>query len=173
MYARWFFFFNFYCYSITVVCLFSPSLCPTPAERTSLPHLQPPPWFCPCGGQGFCHCSFVPRAWHIINIPKSGWINKTNNGDDRNVHVITLQIGMLYTCHWMVWAKHYRTLQIRNWVTQLRNSGKIFKGANIEMVWDYQDFDRWWWGKEKAFFFDLFPLLFSSYLQNPDAEKAR
>ena len=42
------FFFNFYCYSITVVCLFSPSLHPTPAEPTSLPHLHPPPWFCPC-----------------------------------------------------------------------------------------------------------------------------
>ena len=35
-----------YCYSITVVCLFSPSLHPTPAEPTSFPH--PPPWFCPC-----------------------------------------------------------------------------------------------------------------------------
>ena len=42
------FFLNFYCYSITVVCLFSPSLHPTPAEPTSLPHLHPPPWFCPC-----------------------------------------------------------------------------------------------------------------------------
>ena len=39
---------NFYCYSITVVCLFFPSLHPTPAEPTSLPHLRPPPWFCPC-----------------------------------------------------------------------------------------------------------------------------
>ena len=42
------FFFNFYCYSITVVCLFSPSLHPTSSEPTSLPHLHPPPWFCPC-----------------------------------------------------------------------------------------------------------------------------
>ena len=40
-------FFNFYCYSITVVCLFSPSLHPTPTEPTSLPHLHPPPGFCP------------------------------------------------------------------------------------------------------------------------------
>ena len=39
---------NFYCYSITVVYLFSPSLHPTPAEPTSLPHFHPPPWFCPC-----------------------------------------------------------------------------------------------------------------------------
>ena len=38
----------FYCYSITVLCLFSPSLHPTPAEPTSLPQLHPPPWFCPC-----------------------------------------------------------------------------------------------------------------------------
>ena len=37
-----------YCYSITVVCIFSPSLHPTPAEPTYLPHLHPPPWFCPC-----------------------------------------------------------------------------------------------------------------------------
>ena len=45
--AFWFVF-NFYCYSITVVCLFSPSLHPTPAEHTTLPHLHHPPWFCPC-----------------------------------------------------------------------------------------------------------------------------
>ena len=37
-----------YCYSITVVCLFSPSLHPTPGEPPSLPHLDSPPWFCPC-----------------------------------------------------------------------------------------------------------------------------
>ena len=43
-----FYFFKFYCYSITVVCIFSPSLHPTPANPTSLSHLQPPPWFCPC-----------------------------------------------------------------------------------------------------------------------------
>ena len=47
-YARIVFFFNFYCYSITAVCLLSPSLHPTPGEPTSLPHLHPPPWFCPC-----------------------------------------------------------------------------------------------------------------------------
>ena len=38
----------FFCYSITDVCHFSPSLHPTPGEPTSLPHLHPPPWFCPC-----------------------------------------------------------------------------------------------------------------------------
>ena len=37
-----------YCYSITVVCIFSPTLHPTPSEPTSLPRLHPPPWFCPC-----------------------------------------------------------------------------------------------------------------------------
>ena len=38
----------FYCCSITVVCIFSPSLPPTPAEPTSLPCFYPPPWFSPC-----------------------------------------------------------------------------------------------------------------------------
>ena len=42
------FFFNFYCYSITVVCIFSPSLHLTPAKHTSLPRLHAPPWFCQC-----------------------------------------------------------------------------------------------------------------------------
>ena len=41
------FFKNVYCNSITVVCIFSPSLHPTPAEPTSLPQLHPAPWFCP------------------------------------------------------------------------------------------------------------------------------
>ena len=35
-------------YSVTIVCIFSPSLHPTPASPTSFPHLYPPPWFCPC-----------------------------------------------------------------------------------------------------------------------------
>ena len=34
---------NFYCYSITVVCLFSPSLHPTPAEPPLPPSLPPSP----------------------------------------------------------------------------------------------------------------------------------
>ena len=37
------FFKFFYCYSITVVCLFAPSLHPTPAKTPSLPHLHPLP----------------------------------------------------------------------------------------------------------------------------------
>ena len=36
-----------YCYSIIVVCIFSPPLPPTPAKPTSLPCFHPPPWFCP------------------------------------------------------------------------------------------------------------------------------
>ena len=36
--------FNFYCCTITVVCIFLP----TPTKPTFLPRLQPPPWFCPC-----------------------------------------------------------------------------------------------------------------------------
>ena len=34
--------------SVTIVCIFSPSLHPTPVNPTSLLHLYPPPWFCPC-----------------------------------------------------------------------------------------------------------------------------
>ena len=47
---KWFCLFlkNVYCYSITVVCIFSPSLHHTPAKPTSLPRLRSPPWFCPC-----------------------------------------------------------------------------------------------------------------------------
>ena len=41
------FFLFFYCYSITVVCLFSPSLHPIPAKPSSLPQFHPPTWFCP------------------------------------------------------------------------------------------------------------------------------
>ena len=39
-------FLNFY--SVTIVCIFSPSLHPTPANPNSLPHPYLPPWFCPC-----------------------------------------------------------------------------------------------------------------------------
>ena len=38
----------FYCCSITVVCIFSPLLYPTPAKPPSLPCFHPPSWFCPC-----------------------------------------------------------------------------------------------------------------------------
>ena len=37
----------FYCCSITVVCIFSPPLYPTPAKPISLPCFHPSPWFCP------------------------------------------------------------------------------------------------------------------------------
>ena len=39
---------SYFFYSVTIVCIFSPSLHPTPASPTHLPHLYPPPWFCPC-----------------------------------------------------------------------------------------------------------------------------
>ena len=42
------FFFVFNCCSITVVCIFFPPLHPTLAKPTSLPHLHPLLWFCPC-----------------------------------------------------------------------------------------------------------------------------
>ena len=38
------FFFNFYCYSITVVCLFSPSLHPTPSEPIKKTKKQGSQW---------------------------------------------------------------------------------------------------------------------------------
>ena len=38
----------FYCCSITVVCIFSSSLYPTPAKPTSLSYFHPTPWFCLC-----------------------------------------------------------------------------------------------------------------------------
>ena len=44
-------FFNFYCYSITVVCLFSPSLPP--------PQLNPPPSPTPPSPPDFVHVSFI------------------------------------------------------------------------------------------------------------------
>ena len=43
-----FFLKNFFIVIQLVVCIFSPSLHPTPVNPTSLPHLYPPPWFCPC-----------------------------------------------------------------------------------------------------------------------------
>ena len=42
------FIFFIYFYSVTIVCIFSPSLHPTTASHTSIPPLYPPPWFCPC-----------------------------------------------------------------------------------------------------------------------------
>ena len=67
---RSFFFFNFYCYSITVVCLFSPSLHPTPAEPTSLPHLHPPPWICPCVLYSSSKQIFLMSKFMFVLLPK-------------------------------------------------------------------------------------------------------
>ena len=63
-----FVFLNFYCYSITVVCIFSPSLHPTPSEPTSLPCLHPPPWFCPCvlySSSSCCSPFFSLISWPL------------------------------------------------------------------------------------------------------------
>ena len=49
LFLKFIYFLNFYCYSIIVVCLFSPSLHTTPAKPTSFRCFHPPPWFCPCG----------------------------------------------------------------------------------------------------------------------------
>ena len=58
IFTFYFLFLNFYCYSITVGCIFSPSLNSTSAEPTSLPHLHPPTWFCPCVLYVLYHVSF-------------------------------------------------------------------------------------------------------------------
>ena len=64
-------FFN--CYSITVVCIFSPSLYPTQVEHPSLPDLHPPPWFCPCVLYSsscnplFPLCPPAPRPWLLLD----------------------------------------------------------------------------------------------------------
>ena len=57
-----FIYFNFYFYSVTIVCIFSPSLHPTPASPTSLPHLYPPPWFCPCVLYSSSYWPLSPRS---------------------------------------------------------------------------------------------------------------
>ena len=44
-----FLFLFIYCESVTIVCIFSPSLHPPTDNPTSLPYLSPPPWFCPSG----------------------------------------------------------------------------------------------------------------------------
>ena len=61
---------NLYCYSITVVCLFSPSLHPTPDEPTSLPHLHPPPWFCPY--VSFIVVPVIPSPY--CPLPTAPWL---------------------------------------------------------------------------------------------------
>ena len=56
-----FFKLNFYCYSITVVCLFSPSLHPTTSEPTSLP--QSPL------SLDFVHVSFIVVPVNSLHCP--------------------------------------------------------------------------------------------------------
>ena len=77
-----FFFLNFFCYSITVVCLFSPSLHPTPAEPTSHLCLSLIPsaninWA--PNRSCFCSCllktlhSFKPSS-NITSLIKPSWL---------------------------------------------------------------------------------------------------
>ena len=63
----------FYCCSITVVCIFSPPLYPTPAKPTSLPCFHPPPWFCPCvlyssSWKPFSPLSLPPSPLAIVRL---------------------------------------------------------------------------------------------------------
>ena len=62
------FFKNFY--SVKIVCIFSPSLHPTPANPTSLPHLHPPPWFCPC----VLYSIWALNSSPLVCVPPSMWI---------------------------------------------------------------------------------------------------
>ena len=64
----------FYCCSITVVCIFSPHLSPTPAKPTSLPCFHPPPWFCLCPKRAFSptHLTapllfYLPNVWSVFS----------------------------------------------------------------------------------------------------------
>ena len=63
----------FYCCSITVVCIFSPLLYPTPTKPTSLPCFHPPHWFCPCvlyssSWKPFFPLSLPPSPLAIIRL---------------------------------------------------------------------------------------------------------
>ena len=57
------YFFN----SVTIVCIFSLSLHPTPASPTSLPHLYPLPWFCHC----VLYSSSYPTILFKLQLPPS------------------------------------------------------------------------------------------------------
>ena len=58
-----------YFYSVTIVCIFSPSLHPTPASPTSLLYLYPPPWFCPCVlySNSYRLGQFLPAQYSLCN----------------------------------------------------------------------------------------------------------
>ena len=60
----------FYCCSITVVCIFSPPLYPTPAKPTSLPCFHTPhPCYCPCVLYN-CSCKpFTLFPWNSLPSP--------------------------------------------------------------------------------------------------------
>ena len=97
--AWWFFFFNFYCYSITVVCLFSPSLHPTPRDtevRNNLTMVRGE-W----GGdsedrglQELAWCFQVKKPdWDLPNFPKPG-----RGGSRTWIHICLNR--SLFLCQW-------------------------------------------------------------------------
>ena len=63
----------FYCYAITVVCIFSPPLYPTPAKPTSFPCFHNPPWFCPCVLYSSSWKSFSPLSLPLSHLAIVTW----------------------------------------------------------------------------------------------------
>ena len=60
--------------SITVFCIFSPPLYPTPDKPTTpTPHFHPPPWFCLCVSYSSSWKPFSPQSqpscpWAIVRL---------------------------------------------------------------------------------------------------------
>ena len=59
-----------YCCSITVVCIFSPPLPPTPAKLTFLPCFHPPLWFCP-----YVLYSSSWKPFSLLSPPPPLWLS--------------------------------------------------------------------------------------------------
>ena len=63
----------FYCCSITIVCIFSSPLYPTPVKPTTLPCFHSPFWFCPCllyssSWKPFSPLSLLPSPLAIVRL---------------------------------------------------------------------------------------------------------
>ena len=67
-----------YCCSITIVCIFSPPLYPTPANPTSLPCCHPPPWFCPSVLDSGSWKPFSPLSPPPSSLAVARWIRFYN-----------------------------------------------------------------------------------------------
>ena len=76
-----FFILILYCYSITVVCLFSPSLHPTPAKPPSLLYLHPPSFWIHSSADGHLGCfqylAIVNYWMWCIMTNKYDWMSIT------------------------------------------------------------------------------------------------